>query len=206
MDTARRDALSPAEPAGSSEPTITRTPAATETGVGPSRGGSRRGAIHAAAGEVLAALGLREVAAQGNRAGVGGGRQGDEDPRGERGERGRRGPGGRAGPRGPKGDKGDQGDPGPGKIMLTGTTSRDPGNLFAGESRETQIDVPGAAVGDPVVAGLSSIQPQPFSLTLALALCGHVMMPDLVFVTITNLGRNSETVTEGTLTVVVMKP
>jgi hypothetical protein len=32
------------------------------------------------------------------------------------------------------------------------------------------------------------------------------MMPERVFVTITNLGRSSETVTEGTLTVVVMKP
>ena len=90
--------------------------------------------------------------------------------------------------------------------MLTGTTAWDPGNPFGGESRQTVVDVPGAAVGDPVVAGLSSIQPQPFSQTAALPPCGHVMIPDLVFVTITNLGRSNATVREGTLTVVVMKP
>jgi hypothetical protein len=43
--------------------------------------------------------------------------------------------------------------------MLTGTTAWDPGNLFGGESRETVVEVPGAAMGDPVVAELSSIQP-----------------------------------------------
>jgi hypothetical protein len=89
--------------------------------------------------------------------------------------------------------------------MLTATTSWNPGSLFSGQSTHTNLEVPGAAMGDPVVVGLSSIESQPFRRP-ALALYGHVMTPELVTVTLTNLSNSSETVGNGTLTVVVIKP
>ena len=172
------------------------------------------GAITAA---LLVALGVREGAAKQNGGSAGQHRNPDGHDHSKRGRRGNRGkagsrglPGtsgtpGAKGDKGEQGEKGDQGDPGPG-TMLTATTLWRPGSLFPGESTSTMVEVPGAAEGDPVLAGLSSIRPAPFSV-LAMPIYGHVMFPGSVTVTITNLAlTGNETIPEGTLTVVVVKP
>ena len=150
------------------------------------------GAITAA---LLVALGVREGAAKQNGGSAGQHRNPDGHDHSKRGRRGKRGkagsrglPGtsgtpGAKGDKGEQGEKGDQGDPGPG-TMLTATT------LWR----------------DPVLAGLSSIRPAPFSV-LAMPIYGHVMFPGSVTVTITNLAlTGNEPIPEGTLTVVVVKP
>ncbi|HEU0113569.1 MAG TPA: hypothetical protein VFQ80_02795 [Thermomicrobiales bacterium] len=60
--------------------------------------------------------------------------------------------------------------------------------------------VPGAAVGDPVLAALSSI---PFD---AIPIYGRVSSPGTVTVPITNFTGAMQTVGNGTLTVIVVKP
>ncbi len=160
MDTARRDA--PRSPSGDSagrpEPPITALPPVTATGDGPSRGGNRRGALYAAGVALLAALGVRGVAAKQHRATSEQHRNPNGHDHGKRGKRGKRGEAGPGGPAGGPGSPGDKGDQGPGKSMLTATTSWRPGTLFAGQSTHTNVEVPDAAEGDPVVVGLSSIQ------------------------------------------------
>jgi len=209
MDTARRDALPypPGDAAIRPDPTVPATPTAAVTGDAPSRRGSRRGALHAVGLAVLAALGLREAAAKQDNvvAESDRNRHGHGHQRGNTGKRGKKGAAGPEGSSGPAGVKGDKGDQGPGKTMLTATTPWQPGSLFPGTSSHTMVEVPGAAPGDPVVVGLSSINFPPFEAP-ALPIYGHVINPDLVAVFLTNLAISRQTVGDGTLTVVVIKP
>jgi hypothetical protein len=173
------------------------------------------GALSAA---LLAALGLREVAAKRGQATGESHRQRDGHPHGKRGKRGEAGPGGPAGSpgsQGAKGDKGDTGDPGsqggkgdkgdtgpqgPGKTILTGTRAWNPGQIPNGVTATQTVPVVGAAVGDPVMAGLSSIPQE------AMPLYGRVSSAGTVTVSLTNFTGALQTVSNGTLTVVVVKP
>ena len=190
------------------------------------------GSLAAAGVAVLAGLGLGEpaAAAKQGRATAERRRNGHGNPGGKRGKRGEAGPGGPAGNpgspgekggqgekgdkgdagnQGDKGDKGDQGDQGtqglqgPGKTMLTGTTTWNPmnsGSFPNGITKTHEVAVSGAAVGDPVVAGFTAI---PFD---GMPLYGRVSRAGTVTVSFTNFTGAQQTVDSGTLTVVVVKP
>ena len=84
--------------------------------------------------------------------------------------------------------------------MLTGTTSWTVGQLPNGITAQQTVAVSGAAVGDPVVAALTSI---PFS---GMPLYGRVSSPGTVTVSLTNFTGALQTLSAGTLNVIVLKP
>jgi Collagen triple helix repeat (20 copies) len=139
-------------------PEPARTAGTTEitTAASPNRGRSRRGALHAAAITLLAAVGLGEVAAKQDRmtaaqrrkrgkTGAGGppgspGSPGEKGGQGEKGDKGDNGdpgsPGGKGdkgdpGDKGDKGDTGDKGDPGLQTITITDGNAISPSGILA---------------------------------------------------------------------------
>jgi hypothetical protein len=95
------------------EPTPATGTAEITTRDGSERSRSRRAALHTAAIALLAALGLREVAAKQDRAAAEQHRNPKGHDHGKRGKRGKRGPGGAPGGSGPQGGKGEKGGIGP---------------------------------------------------------------------------------------------
>jgi hypothetical protein len=71
-----------------------------------------------------------------------------------------------------------------------------PGVIAAGAQATTTIDTPGAAIGDKVLASLTSVG----ALTLILA--AHVSANNVVTVVLANFTGVSQTIAEGTLSVV----
>jgi hypothetical protein len=83
--------------------------------------------------------------------------------------------------------------------MLTGTRSWTVGQLPNGVTAQQDVSVSGAAVGDPVVAALTTI---PFS---GMLLDGRVSSPGTVTVSLSNFTGALQTLGAGTLNVIVLK-
>jgi hypothetical protein len=109
MTNTRCDRSAPSFPGEGVSPKPAATAATTEitTEATPNWGRSQRGALHAAGVAVLAALGVRAVAAKSGPARGASHRQGDGHSHGTRGKRGKADPGGPAGSPGSPGNKGD---------------------------------------------------------------------------------------------------
>lgn len=85
------------------------------------------------------------------------------------------------------------------RVNLTETKTWNPPSLSNGSQTSTTVTVTGAAVGDPAIAGLSSIS------TAGWFLSANVTSTDTVTVTLMNHTGGTVDLAEGTLTVIVFK-
>lgn len=132
---------------------------------------------------------------------------GSQGPTGPTGPQGPAGGPGDLGPTGPQGDTGalgPTGPTGPGTAMLTASAgwTPQPSSLPDGIIWNTTIAVPGAAVGDPVVAGFSGV---PGAFAAGYGIYAHVSSAGTVTVAIRNNTGATNSLNPGTLTVAVIK-
>lgn len=85
-------------------------------------------------------------------------------------------------------------------TVLTATLIWNPASLTNGSSVSQDVTVQGAAVGDPVIAGFSSIAAAGWRLT------ANVRATNTVSVLLTNNTGGTVDLAAGTLTVLVFKP
>lgn len=131
------------------------------------------------------------------------GPQGPEGPAGPQGDPGPQGSAGAPGSIGPQGPQGATGPTGPGKAMLTASAAWNPGGALPdGVVWNTTISVPGAAVGDPVVAGFSGASG---FMAAGFGIYAHVSGTNTVTVAIRNNTGATNSLGAGTLKVAVIK-
>lgn len=85
------------------------------------------------------------------------------------------------------------------RVNLTATKTWDPPSLSNGSQTSTTVTVTGAAVGDPAIAGLSSINAAGWFLS------ANVTSANTVTVTLMNHTGGTVDLGSGTLTVIVFK-